>query len=74
MLWLVTFVAVVPLGLVLAHRERLSFRKLSAESQLAEETSTPPSAASTDGAVRIGNSIEPSCVVVTIRRRLTTGA
>jgi glycosyltransferase 2 family protein len=47
MLWLVTFVAVVPLGLVLAHRERLSFRKLSAESQLAEEASTPPSAAST---------------------------
>ena len=30
MLWLVTFVAVVPVGLVLAHRERLSLRKLSA--------------------------------------------
>lgn len=32
MLWLVSFVAVVPLGLLLAHRERLSLRKLSAES------------------------------------------
>ena len=29
MLWLVTFVAVIPLGLLLAHRERLSLRKLS---------------------------------------------
>ena len=37
MLWLVTFVAVVPLGLVLAHRERLSLRKLSAESAHAED-------------------------------------
>jgi hypothetical protein len=37
MLWLVTFVAVVPLGLVLAHRERLSLRKLSAESAEAED-------------------------------------
>jgi glycosyltransferase 2 family protein len=33
MLWLVSFVSVVPLGLALAHRERLSLRKLSAESQ-----------------------------------------
>ena len=32
MLWLVTFVAVIPLGLLLAHHERLSLRKLSAES------------------------------------------
>jgi hypothetical protein len=38
MLWLVTFVAVVPLGLFLAHRERLSFRKLSKESRVAEES------------------------------------
>lgn len=38
MLWLVTFTAVVPLGLLLAHRERLSFRKLSEESQVAEES------------------------------------
>ena len=33
MLWLVSFVSVVPLGLALAHRERLSLRKLSEESQ-----------------------------------------
>ncbi len=32
-LWLVTFVAVVPVGLILAHRERLSLRKLTKESQ-----------------------------------------
>jgi hypothetical protein len=32
MLWLVTFVAVIPVGLFLAHRERLSLRKLSEES------------------------------------------
>ena len=37
MLWLVTFVAVIPLGLLLAHRERLSLRKLSRESHQAEE-------------------------------------
>jgi hypothetical protein len=37
MLWLVTFVAVIPLGLLLAHRERLSLRKLSEESHQAEE-------------------------------------
>jgi len=37
MLWLVTFVAVIPLGLLLAHRERLSLRKLSAESHQAEQ-------------------------------------
>jgi uncharacterized protein (TIRG00374 family) len=37
LLWLVTFAAVVPTGLVLAHRERLSLRKLSAESHRAEE-------------------------------------
>jgi uncharacterized protein (TIRG00374 family) len=40
MLWLVTFVAVVPLGFLLAHRERLSLRKLSAESAEAEEAGT----------------------------------
>jgi uncharacterized protein (TIRG00374 family) len=33
MLWLVTFIAVIPAGLLLAHRERLSLRKLSQESQ-----------------------------------------
>jgi uncharacterized protein (TIRG00374 family) len=37
MLWLVTFVAVVPVGLLLSHHERLSLRKLSAESEQAEE-------------------------------------
>lgn len=37
MLWLVTFVAVVPVGLFLAHHERLSLRKLSEESAHAEE-------------------------------------
>ncbi|MGB8011491.1 MAG: lysylphosphatidylglycerol synthase transmembrane domain-containing protein [Terriglobales bacterium] len=37
MLWLVTFVAVVPVGLLLAHQERLSLRKLSKETEKAEE-------------------------------------
>ena len=36
MLWLVTFVAVVPVGLMLSHHERLSLRKLSAESAQGE--------------------------------------
>ena len=39
MLWLVSFVAVVPLGLALAHREKLSLRKLSEESQEEEQAS-----------------------------------
>lgn len=38
LLWLVTFAAVVPLGLFLAHRERLSLRKLSVESHQAEQS------------------------------------
>ena len=38
LLWLVTFAAVVPLGLLLAHHERLSLRKLSVESHRAEES------------------------------------
>ena len=46
LLWLVTFAAVVPLGLLLTHRERLSLRKLSEESHRAEEAAlaseTPP--------------------------------
>jgi hypothetical protein len=44
LLWLVTFAAVVPLGLALAHHERLSLRKLSEESHRAEEAeiSGPP--------------------------------
>jgi hypothetical protein len=37
MLWLVTFVAVVPVGLLFSHHEHLSLRKLSAESAEAEE-------------------------------------
>jgi glycosyltransferase 2 family protein len=39
LLWLVTFAAVIPLGLILAHHERLSLRKLSEESHLAEQAS-----------------------------------
>jgi uncharacterized protein (TIRG00374 family) len=37
LLWLVTFAAVVPAGLILAHRERLSLRKLSVESHQKQE-------------------------------------
>jgi hypothetical protein len=44
LLWLVTFAAVVPLGLALAHRERLSLRKLSEESHHAEEEEMKPPA------------------------------
>jgi glycosyltransferase 2 family protein len=46
LLWLVTFAAVVPAGLLLAHRERLSLRKLSVESHRAEEAeiAKPPAA------------------------------
>ena len=40
MLWLVTFVTVVPVGLLLSHRERLSLRKLSEETGEAEEAAT----------------------------------
>ncbi len=42
LLWLVTFAAVVPAGLLLAHRERLSLRKLSVESHQAEESDDGP--------------------------------
>jgi hypothetical protein len=47
LLWLVTFAAVVPIGLLLAHHERLSLRKLSEESHQAEEQAeagSPPAA------------------------------
>ena len=37
MLWLVSFVAVVPIGLLLAHLERLSLRRLSEETAHAEK-------------------------------------
>jgi len=39
MLWLVTFVAVVPAGLFLSHRERISLRTLTAETAKAERVS-----------------------------------
>jgi hypothetical protein len=42
MLWLVTFVAVVPVGLILAHHERLSLRKLSKESHQEEQAVLSP--------------------------------
>jgi glycosyltransferase 2 family protein len=46
LLWLVTFAAVVPVGLLLSHHERLSLRKLSVESHQAEEAEigNPPAA------------------------------
>jgi uncharacterized protein (TIRG00374 family) len=49
LLWVVTFVSVVPVGLLLAHRERLSLRKLSEESEQEEEaraelSPSPPAA------------------------------
>jgi glycosyltransferase 2 family protein len=46
LLWLVTFAAVVPVGLLLSHHERLSLRKLSEESHQAEEKEVdqPPAA------------------------------
>jgi len=34
----VTFMSVIPVGLTSAHRERLSLRKLSKESQVQEST------------------------------------
>jgi uncharacterized membrane protein YbhN (UPF0104 family) len=37
MLWIVTFVSVTPMGLFLAHREKLSLMRLSSESQQEEE-------------------------------------
>jgi hypothetical protein len=40
MLWLVTFAAVVPIGLLLSHHERLSLRKLSEETEKADEVAT----------------------------------
>jgi hypothetical protein len=43
LLWLVTFAAVIPLGLLLAHQERLSLRKLSVESHHTEASDLPVS-------------------------------
>jgi glycosyltransferase 2 family protein len=44
LLWLATFVSVIPVGLILAHFERLSLRKLSEESSQQEEemVAAPP--------------------------------
>jgi uncharacterized protein (TIRG00374 family) len=46
LLWVATFLSVVPAGLLLAHRERLSLRKLSEETEQeetrAELSSSPP--------------------------------
>jgi glycosyltransferase 2 family protein len=40
LLWLVTFMSVVPLGLIIAHFEHVSLRKLSKETEEAEVTET----------------------------------
>jgi glycosyltransferase 2 family protein len=37
LLWLVTFMACIPVGLALAHREHLSLRKISEESRQEQE-------------------------------------
>ena len=44
LLWLVSFVAVVPAGLILAHRERLSLRKVAEESEQEEAREVIPPA------------------------------
>ena len=44
LLWLVSFVAIVPIGLLFAHHERLSLRKVADESEKAETTDVMPSA------------------------------
>ena len=36
LLWLITFMSVIPIGLALAHREHISLRRLTSESQAAE--------------------------------------
>jgi len=42
LLWLVSFVAVTPIGLLLAHRERLSLRRVADESEKAEASMVIP--------------------------------
>jgi glycosyltransferase 2 family protein len=49
LLWLVTFVSVVPLGLAIAHREHVSLRELSKEAELEESA---PLASSADTSPR----------------------
>jgi glycosyltransferase 2 family protein len=46
LLWLTTFISVVPAGLILGHHERISLRKLSEESARAEGEAETSSAAS----------------------------
>lgn len=41
LLWLVTFMACIPVGLILAHREHVSLRKVSSESQVEENEEEP---------------------------------
>lgn len=41
MLWAVTFMAVIPVGLALSHHEHISIRKVSEESETAEEEPAP---------------------------------
>jgi uncharacterized protein (TIRG00374 family) len=41
LLWLVTFMSIIPVGLFLAHRQRLSLRELSQESRQAESHDQP---------------------------------
>ncbi len=48
LLWLVSFVAIVPVGLALAHHERLSLRKIAAESEKAELADADRDSNSTD--------------------------
>jgi len=40
MLWLICFMVVIPAGLILAHREHLSFTKISQESAGEQEAET----------------------------------
>jgi glycosyltransferase 2 family protein len=47
LLWLVTFMSCIPVGLAFAHREHLSLRKLSSESQSEEERAQATPAEST---------------------------
>lgn len=44
MLWLVTFMSVIPLGLLLAHRERISLRAISEESECEQQHPKPDQA------------------------------
>jgi hypothetical protein len=43
--WLVTFMAVIPAGLIMAHRERISLRLISRESEIEATEAEPPECA-----------------------------